>query len=179
MALKFGAIRKKYTFKTEGNRNECTVCHRTDRMIAGHHLTYSPELVIFLCQHCHWVLHQMNNLPLSVVDLFVEWIKKYGTEWKGGSEKYKKSEYFNSQMNMKQKSVYKLSAEFREKRAAYVRKYRAENKERLNAMERQRRNDNLEHYRKRAREWKRKRTMENRINAQQEQNPQDCLGLYS
>lgn len=76
-----------------GQKDECHVCQNRRRRICGHHLSYEPEIIVYLCSVCHFLLHELNRGSLNRVDLFKDWIEKFGGNWTNGTEQYFKSEY--------------------------------------------------------------------------------------
>ncbi len=76
-----------------GTNKSCYACGCDTRQMSGHHLSYDPEIVVFLCRHCHFLLHTLQRMPGIRLDLFLNWIKTYGHNWENGTEKYFKSEF--------------------------------------------------------------------------------------
>ena len=46
-----------YNFITAGKKGRCSFCSKLVDKIEAHHVSYSPEIVIKLCHHCHHKVH--------------------------------------------------------------------------------------------------------------------------
>ena len=76
-----------------GQQNICSICSKSRGRIDGHHLSYNPEVVIYLCHQCHIVLHVLARLNLNALDILVSYSKDYMKSGVNGTEEYRKSEY--------------------------------------------------------------------------------------
>ena len=79
-----------------GEKDFCFLCNEGEIKIEGHHLSYSPELVVFLCVKCHRTLHNLKRLSKDKIDLVLQWLTLYGMNWESGNDNYYKSEYGKS-----------------------------------------------------------------------------------
>jgi len=61
--------------------NYCSCCKTGVKGIVGHHLSYEPEVVVFLCWRCHNLLHQMARTERSILQQFMDWVEEYGDKW--------------------------------------------------------------------------------------------------
>ena len=78
-----------------GEYNNCFICNNIKgRKIIAHHLSYVPEILVYVCTSCHRIFHNLNRFSEDKFDLVIEWIKKYGKEWENGEDKYQNSKYY-------------------------------------------------------------------------------------
>ena len=107
-----------------GEKGICTVCKNDQRMILGHHLTYEPEVIIYLCSQCHLILHGLARLDFDITNTLIGWVKQYGKDWIGGGEKYHKGEYAKKvQREISEKYNQKHRSEAVERAKKYREKY--------------------------------------------------------
>lgn len=68
----------------------CELCEREKRVI-GHHLSYDPEIVVFICWSCHSWLHKFGRFNSQLREKGLGWLRDYADNWKNGHEKYVKT----------------------------------------------------------------------------------------
>lgn len=101
--------------------DSCSLCGNTKYVIEGHHLSYTPEVVVFLCRMCHMTLHNMQQCKEQLPQ-FIKWIEEYGHLWENGRIKYRKTEYCKNRI----KTWEKNNPKYMERRKSYLRKYNKE-----------------------------------------------------
>ncbi len=69
---------------------DCKIC-RSNRNLEAHHLSYNPELIVYLCGYCHRFLHRLPFYSESQLKEFQLWVKEYGHLWINGKQQYSKS----------------------------------------------------------------------------------------
>lgn len=122
----------------EIEKRECELCHgkiKSSKVLA-HHLSYDPEIIIYLCRICHINLHTFAKYDDIQRKKFIEWIEQFGKQWENGTEKFLKSEYLRKYVRNWQKNSevrQKWLSKFRDEKGeginAYKRKWRQKRKQ--------------------------------------------------
>ena len=61
-----------------GKWTRCTLCGRNRRSTVGHHVTYTPEFVIPICNFCHWVIHRPDDVDALINKIKGVYVERYG-----------------------------------------------------------------------------------------------------
>jgi len=74
----------------------CELCSgkRKSKRIIHHHLSYEPEIIIFLCSSCHRFLHSFVLYDKAQQEKIINWFMVYSSQWKNGKDKFYKSQYY-------------------------------------------------------------------------------------
>lgn len=109
----------------------CQLCHKNKKRLVGHHLSYRPEKIIFICQLCHHAIHNFNLIPPKYQEIAWNMIKTYGRFWQNGCKKYFKSnysktyrkDYYAKNIDKKKTYALKWNKEHKPERAKIVHEY--------------------------------------------------------
>jgi len=105
----------------------CFLCSRTEGRIEGHHLSYEPEIVIDLCKRCHNFVHSFPYYSEDQIQQVREWARSFSHQWKGGTQKYLKSDYAKKYRQKYRQNYYQMT----EIPNGVQRKYRQANLEKV------------------------------------------------
>ena len=116
----------------------CELCNKESNL-NGHHLSYIPELVVFLCIACHHSIHILARLPEDSLNTAVNWIITYKNLWnKGdyfGSNYYKEykrkyykqhKEYWEKNYQLNKDKILKRKKEYYQQNKNKIRNYQKE-----------------------------------------------------
>lgn len=76
--------------KSYGLVSECAICQDI-KLLRCHHLSYRPEITIFICQTCHQILHGLSRVSKDLWPTYLDLVNKYGILWEDGNRQYKKT----------------------------------------------------------------------------------------
>ncbi len=65
----------------------CSIC-RSEKSLVCHHLSYDPEITIFICRMCHRLLHWLAKVPKDLLPVYLRLVGQYGDLWEDGYQKY-------------------------------------------------------------------------------------------
>ena len=98
-----------------GSNRICSICGATEKVIA-HHLSYDPEIIIFLCRWHHSLVHAYARIKSEKRVFVNEWVERYGHLWVEGAHKrslrrkekqkeYKRSSYWRHPQSDNKKRI--------------------------------------------------------------------------
>ncbi len=140
----------------------CSICGLEKKLVT-HHLSYNPEIIINLCQHCHLTMHKIARLLPDKQDTLFEMVRQYGSQWENGHAKHIKTEHcrkkareryiYRTDKAKNRIREYRKTDRYKEYKKEYQKKYRQRNLEKIRDYERQyaqERRDKLDKEKKRA-----------------------------
>lgn len=86
-------------------KRPCVLCG--DPKGIGHHLSYDPEIVVYICRMHHIALHRFAQLDKRGRGIFLEWANQYGHLWFEGAHKYYKSPWYKKKKKQYWKKDYR------------------------------------------------------------------------
>ena len=107
---------------------QCALCGKHQGRIDRHHLTYSPDKIVYLCAKHHHLLHNLAELNLSQREVLYAWVKGFGHLWINCTEQFYQSE---SRREFHRLSSNKTYHKYKDKYKEYSKKYRTEHKEEI------------------------------------------------
>ena len=104
----------------------CILCGNEfkGKRIVGHHMSYDPEIIVYLCVNCHKFVHLFPLFNEDQLNKVKQWTFQYSEQWKDGTNKYNLSNY-KKEVNHKYNENYKERA----RELARTDKYREKQRE--------------------------------------------------
>ena len=78
-------------------QGKCELCCKFKKKIIKHHLKYKPEIKVFLCLPCHYMVHILSKFSIEQRKLLLSWIDIYGKYWKKGHSQYRNTESYRKE----------------------------------------------------------------------------------
>ena len=111
----------------------CVLCGKKfkGKGIMGHHMSYDPEIMVYLCVKCHTFLHLFPLFNKDQLEKVRQWSIQYADQWKNGTSKYMNSSYKKKKCNemardwreKNREKVNKSAKEWRKRNPDYIKNY--------------------------------------------------------